>query len=361
MLRLRILFLNWRDLANPAAGGAETFTHEIGKRLVEYENEVTIFTSSFDGCEPESDRFGVKIIREGGKYSVYGKARRHLRRHLSEYDIVVDEINTVPFRIHKIAKGKPVVAIIHQLARQVWFYEARFPINALGYFALEPLWLRGYRHIPTVTVSNSTRDDLIIRGFEDVHIVHNGIGITPLENPARKELNPVLIFVGRLVRCKLPDHAIKAFKYVKEVFSNAELWIIGDGYLREKLEANVDEGVRFLGRVDEEKKFDLMGRAHVLLAPSVREGWGISIIEANAMGTVAVGYAVPGLRDSILDGFTGLLAPHSDPRSLAKATMTILNDSSMAETLSRNALDWSRKFSWDEAAKKFHEILASNA
>lgn len=321
---------------------------------------MTIFTSSFDGCEPEDSRFGITIVRDGGKYSVYAKARRYVKRHLSEFDIVVDEINTVPFRIYSIVKGKPVVAVIHQLAREIWFYETRFPINVLGYFALEPLWLRGYRRVPTVTVSSSTKDELLGRGFRHVSVVHNGIGMVPLERAGPKEPNPVLIFVGRLVRSKLPDHAIAAFRQVRASHPAAELWILGDGYLRAKLERNVLDGVRFFGRVDDKEKFDLLRRAHVLLAPSVREGWGISVIEANSMGTPAVGYAVPGLRDSIVEEATGLLARPLSPKALAEAIERILRDPSLAEKLSRNALEWSRRFSWDDSAKKFSEFLETS-
>jgi glycosyltransferase involved in cell wall biosynthesis len=351
--------VNWRDSSNPSAGGAETFTEEIGRRLVSYGNEVTIFTSSFDGCDPEARRFGMRIVRDGGKYSVYSKARTYVKRNLSEFDIVVDEINTVPFRISRIAKGKPVVAVIHQLAKEVWFYETRFPISVLGYFVLEPLWLRGYRSVPTVTVSNSTRNDLLELGFEHVHIIHNGIGIPPLDTPATKESNPVLIFVGRLVRCKLPEHAIAAFRQVRESLPDAELWILGDGYLRRKLEESGVDGVRFFGRVSDAEKFNLMKRAHVLLVPSVREGWGISVIEANAMGTPAVAYGVHGLKDSVVHGVTGLLVSPLNSQALAKAAEQILRDPSLRKKLSVNALDWSRKFCWEEAAKQFNAFLES--
>jgi glycosyltransferase involved in cell wall biosynthesis len=297
------------------------------------------------------------VVRDGGKYSVYLKARRFVRRHLSEFDVIVDEINTVPFQIRKTARGKPVLAMIHQLAKEIWFYETRFPISVLGYFALEPLWLRGYRGFPIVTVSESTRQDLLHLGFEHVHIVYNGTGATPLEKPGKKDFHPVLIFLGRLVRCKLPNHAIEAFVKVKEIFPNAELWILGDGYLRTKLEKDAVDGVRFFGRVSNEKKFDLLTRAHLLLAPSVREGWGISVIEANAMGTPAVGYDVPGLRDSILHGRTGILVEPMNTQALADAVTQILRNPMTIGALSRNALARSKTFSWDDSAKKFQSIL----
>jgi glycosyltransferase involved in cell wall biosynthesis len=357
---LRILFLTWRDLANPLAGGAEVFTFEIARRLVSYGNEVTVFASEFKGCELQTHVQGIKTIRQGGKYSVYKKARGFLQRNISEFDVVVDEINTVPFRSQRVSKGKPVIALIHQLAREVWFYETRFPLNLLGYFVLEPFWLGEYKRVPTITVSESTRKDLQSLSFRRVHVIHNGISKRPLTEPPLKDETPVLIFVGRLVRSKLPNHAIAAFRLVKNTLPDAQLWILGNGYMRAKLEKESPSGVTFFGRVSDEEKFELLKRAHLLLAPSVREGWGISVIEANAMGTPAIGYAVPGLIDSIVNGVTGFLTPALDPVALSESAKVLLSNTSQAHELSMNALEWSKRFNWEDSGKQFQDVLQSS-
>jgi glycosyltransferase involved in cell wall biosynthesis len=357
-LALRILFLTWRDQSNPAAGGAETFTEEVGKRLSSFGNDVTIFASTFNGCQRITFRSKMKIIREGGKYRVYAKARGYVKKNEADFDIIIDQINTVPFGIPKVVKNTPVVALIHQLAREIWFYETRFPLNALGFFILEPLWLRGYRRIPTVTVSDSTKMDLLNRGFLQVHTIHNGITAQALTELPEKAPNPVFAFVGRLVRSKHPDHAISAFEKIRETLPTSELWIIGDGYLRRKLDRDPKEGVTFFGRVRDDEKFQLLKRAHILLVPSTREGWGVSVIEANAMGTPAVGYDVHGLRDSIVHNVTGLRV-QSNPSALAEASINVLNDSTILKRLSANALDWSKKFNWDYTATEFQSFLKS--
>ncbi len=354
---MRILILNFRDLLNPVAGGAEVFTEEIATRLTKFGNEVTLFTSAFDGCEQETYRSGVRVIRRGGKYSVYRYGRAFAKKNLSDFDVIVDEINTVPFHAPKIAREKPVVALIHQLAREIWFYESRFPLSALGYFALEPLWLREYRNIPTITVSNSTRADLLTRGFRRVDVVHNGISAPPLEEPPKKESLPVLIFLGRLVKSKRPDHAILAFQHVKSSFPTAQLWIVGDGYMRRKLESMRTTGITIVGRLADEEKFRLLKKAHVLIVPSVREGWGTSVIEANAMGTPAVGYNVPGLKDSVIQNVTGVLVQPGNYKSLAIATVELLTDLPRLEKMSTNAIKWSKTFTWDRAANDFFESI----
>ena len=355
---MRILILNFRDLAHPAAGGAEVFTEEVGKRLVEYGKEVTLFTSSFVGGQDETYRHGMRIIRDGGKYSVYSKARGYVKDHASEFDIIVDEVNTVPFNAHKVSCKTPVVALIHQLARTIWFHETWFPLSLVGYAVLEPMWLRGLRNVRTITISNSTRTDLRQLGFKQVEIVHCGISTTPLLSVPKKDPSPTLIFFGRLTRSKGPHHAVSAFRTVKKSFPEARLWIVGNGYMRGRLPDKETEGISYFGKIDRNDKFELLRRAHVLLAPSVREGWGISVIEANAMGTHAIGYDVPGLRDSIIHGFTGLRV-QSNPRSLSDAIIRVFQDSSLATYLDQNALEWSREFTWDRTAKEFHSILES--
>lgn len=355
---LRILILNFRDLSHPGAGGAEVFTEEIGKRLVKYGHQLTIFTSAFDGCETESYRSGMRIVRTGGKYSVYGKGRQFVKRYHGDFDVIVDEINTIPFQISRAARETPVVALIHQLAREVWFHETWAPLSLLGYFALERFWLRKYRDNPTVTVSESTRDDLMNIGFKQVHIVRNGVGTQPLQKLPSKPDHPILIFIGRIVSSKNPDHCLRAFAEIKHQFPQAELWVLGDGYQRSKLERRHVEGVSFLGHVTETEKFERLRKAHVLMVPSVREGWGCTVIESNAMGTPAVGYNVPGLRDSIVDGKTGILVD-PDPHHLAQAVVDLLRDGSLRDSLAENALEWSRRFSWDDSAARFDSVLES--
>jgi glycosyltransferase involved in cell wall biosynthesis len=333
---------------------------EIGRRLVRnHRHEITIFSSLYAGGTPEEYRSGMKIIREGGKYGVYSKARKYAKTHRSEYDLIIDEINTVPFRAKTIAKGKPVIALIHQLAREIWFYETKFPINLLGYFALEPLWLRGYTKIPTITVSESTRSDLLDRGFQRVEVVRNGIGTKPLSTVPKKDEKPILIFLGRLVRCKRPQHAIEAFERVKATRPEAELWIVGDGYLRFRLEKQACRGVKFFGRISDTEKFSLLKQAHVLLVPSVREGWGISVIEANAMGTPAVGYNVPGLRDSIIHGSTGYLAEPGNVDALARNTLRILSDRGLEARFGNTGLQWASNFNWENSTQGFNDLLHS--
>jgi len=355
-----ILIMNWRDIRNPEAGGAEVYTHEVAKRWVEWGHEVMLLTSSFSQAAYEETLDGVQIVRKGDRFTVY----RHVRRTFSERfrqwpEAVIDEINTRPFFAPRyVDHGTPVFALIFQLAREFWSYETPFPLSLLGRYWLEDHWLRQYREVPTFTISKSTESDLVSLGFREVTVVPAGVSVPPLDGLPEKNEAPTLVYLGRFKRAKLPDHALKAFDLVRSQLPAARLWMVGDGYLRSQLERRAPPGVTFFGRVSEPQKLELLRRAHVLLSPGVREGWGLTVLEANAVGTPAVGYDVPGLRDSIIQGETGICVPFGSHEALAWAALGLLQNPSARARLGENALRWARQFEWDRTARTLLSHLA---
>jgi glycosyltransferase involved in cell wall biosynthesis len=341
-------------------GGAEVFTREVAKSWVQAGHEVTLFTSEFSKCKREEVLDGVRVVRCGGRFSVYWRAKRYYEELFSRerYDFVVDEINTRPFFTPKfVNKGEKVAGLIHQLAREYWFYETPFPVSYIGYHFLEDRWLKNYVNVPTVTVSESTRQDLLGLGFKKVFVVSEGLNFKPLDKLPKKEEHPVVAYVGRLKRTKRPDHAIKAFKIVREKVFDAELWVVGDGSLRQGLESIAGEGVRFFGSLNDGERRELIERAWVLVNPGIREGWGLNVVEANALGTPCVAYDVAGLRDSVKNDETGLLADSENVEDLAERLLAVLEDEELRMRLSRNALKYSRQFSWDKTAEEFMKVL----
>jgi glycosyltransferase involved in cell wall biosynthesis len=337
-------------------GGAEVFTYEVAKRWAANGHEVTLFTSTFQGAKDEETADCVKIVRAGGRFTVYGQARKYYSKRFKNegFDVIIDEINTQPFFAQKFAKkGERVIALIHQLAREFWFYETPFPVSYVGYHFLENRWLKQYVDVPTVTVSESTREDLKILGFKDLSIVPEGLNFEPLSVLPEKNPCPIVVFSGRLKRAKRPDHAIKAFEIVKAKIPGAELWVFGEGPFRKTLEHISVPGVKFFGHLSNDERRKLLGQSWVLMVPGLREGWGLNIIEANALGVPCVAYSVPGLRDSIKDGETGILVESGSIQSLAENTISLLNDSSKRQMLSLNALSYAKEFNWDKTANEF--------
>jgi len=351
---MNILFVNWKDIRHPEAGGAEVYTHEICKRLIREGHDITLFTSRYRDSKKEEEIDGVRVVRDGGRFGVYLRAKKFYKSN-KDFDIVVDEINTRPFMTVDFVE-EPKLCLIHQLAREFWFYKTPFPISYIGSHLLEENWLRKYRNIKTVTVSDSTKQDLLELGFEDVETVYNGLDVEPLRDIPQKEEDFTVMFVGRLTPTKKPLEALEAFKKA----GVGKMWIVGRGEMENILRKHATEDVKFFGFVSNEKKYELMRRAHILLVPGVREGWGRVVTEANAMGTPAIGYNVPGLRDSIRDMKTGVLCEPNE-EAMAEKIKMLVEDEELREKLSINALNWSKNFSWDKSAKSFLHILREAA
>jgi glycosyltransferase involved in cell wall biosynthesis len=319
---LRILAYNWRDLAHPRSGGAEVYLPSVAREWVKWGHEVTVFSAAVAGRPAEELVDGVRVLRRGGRIGVYREARRYWRREgAGQYDLVLDCVNTRPFLCPRFVRNVPIVAVIHQVAREVWHYETPWPIAVVGRYLLEPFWLRAYRDVPVVTVSESSRESLAGYGLRRVTVVPEGwVPASPA--PVEKEPVPTVVFIGRLSANKRPEHAIAAFGLARRQLPDAQMWVIGSGPEEARLRKLAGPGVTFLGHVPEEAKRERLGRAHALVATSVREGWGLVVTEAAASGTIAIGYDVAGLRDSI--GASGGILTRADPGSLAAGLVELL-------------------------------------
>jgi glycosyltransferase involved in cell wall biosynthesis len=314
---VRILILNWKDLSHPAAGGAEVFTEEVARSLVERGHSATLLAAAVEGRPSHELVEGVDIVRRGSRFGVYRAARQFWSQQpAGSYDVVVDEVNTRPFMTPRWLRGTPIVALIHQLAREVWSYEMPFPVSVVGRYVLEPWWLRAYRDIPAITVSPSSAESLErYHGWRDVTVVPEGYTPHPVPDVS-KEPEPTVVFLGRLVGMKRPGDAIEAFALLAREHPTARLWVVGDGPLLPRLREEAPPGVTFLGRVSTEEVQATLARAHVLVATSIREGWGLNVSEAAACGTPSIGYSVPGLVDSL--AASGGLPVDPTPTALAE-------------------------------------------
>lgn len=313
---MRVLIYNWRDLDHPHAGGAEVYVHEVARAWVREGHEVTIFSSRAGSLPPTSSRDGVAIVRRGRRFTVYREARRFWSAEgAGRFDVVVDAVNTRPFMTPTYVTDTPVVALIFQIAGDIWNHHFTWPIAAIGRHWLEPRWLRAYQNTLVLTISESSRASLVDLGLRDIRIVPVGSPPPPSSLPA-KESRSTVVFLGRLAQNKRPADAIAAFEFAAARL-DLQLWVLGTGPLEQQLRKRSPSGVTFFGRVSDDEKMDLLARAHVLVATSVREGWGMCVTEAASVGTPAITYDVPGLRESVAAA-AGQLVPVG-PRHLGEA------------------------------------------
>jgi glycosyltransferase involved in cell wall biosynthesis len=351
---VRILILNWRCPRNPKAGGAERLTYGIARRLVEQGDEVEWFSATFPGAPSREEIDGIRFVRAGRQWTVHFHAFRVYRKFLrARFDVIIDEVNTIPF-FTPWWSSIPCFMLIPQLAREVWWYESKFPLSAIGY-ALEPLYLRLYRNVPAFTISESTHKDLVRLGFSGpITVVPVGLEHTE-PKISLKARRPTFIYVGRMAPSKRVGGIIRAFHLFHQAVDGAQLWLVGDGPAKYERELRRLVGrlglvldVHFLGRLTNQEKAERVAQAHMLLMASVREGWGLVVSEAGALGTPTVGYDVPGLRDSVANDKTGLLT-RPFPADLSSAMIRLWRDPALYGRLAREGIVAAAKLSLDEA------------
>ncbi len=370
---MRILIFNWRDIKNPQKGGAEIILYELAKRLVENGHTVDWFSQMFAGASSEEVLNGIKIIRRGSKYSVFFRAFLYYQSLKTKPDLVLDCVNTICWQTPLYVDQRRRILYANQSAREVFFYKYPLPISLITYL-LEPLQFLTYKNTKTICYSQSIKDDLVSFG-----IPRNNIGVFPLGidhqryQPGKKFSNPTFIFVSRFVNYKRADICIYAMKAVVKKNHKACLYLVGYGeeennlkdlINRLRLSKNVfiiNKNNLFLEKNLKDMKVRLMQGAWALLLPSVKEGWGMVVTEAAACGTPAIVSNVTGLKDSVVANKTGLiLSKNPKPPELALAITRLITNQILRKKLSREAIFWSKKFSWEKSFKSFYEKLTQN-
>jgi glycosyltransferase involved in cell wall biosynthesis len=364
---MKILWFTWKDRKHPLSGGAEVVNEEIAKRLTHDGHEVIFLVGGFKSCLSEEEIDGYRVVRLGNRWSVYWKTYRYYKKNLRGWaDLVIDEVNTMPF-FCKFYVAENNILFVHQLCREIWFYEMPFPLNVVGYM-IEPiyLWLLSDRKV--ITVSDSTKKDLGRYGFkpDNISIISEGIEIEPVSDlePLRKYENPTILVFGAIRAMKRTDHLLKAFEIAKVSIPNLELIIAGDVKGRYGLRvlahiknSRYTSSIKYVGKVSKEKKTELMQKSHIIVAASVKEGWGLTITEAGSQGTPAVVYDVDGLRDSVRSGETGIVCQMNTPENIAENIIKLLENKQQYEQLRRTAWKWNKEINFEASYKNFIEIV----
>jgi len=364
---MKILWLTWKDKKNPLAGGAEVVNEELAKRLVTDGHEVIFLVAGYDKAVTEEVVDGYKIIRLGNRWTVYFAAWRYYRQNLHGWaDVVIDEVNTIPFMAKFYVRERNIL-FVHQLCRQIWFYEMFFPLSLIGYL-LEPIYLWLLRDRKVITISESTKNDLLRFGFkkENIEIISEGIEIKPVENldSIVKLPKPTILAFGALRSMKRTTDIVKAFEIAKLEMEDLELIIAGsaDSKYGQKVLAMIaastySNSIKYLGRVSLEKKIELMQQAHLICVTSVKEGWGLIVTEASSQGTPAVVYDVDGLRDSVKYDETGMICDENNPVDLAENILELMNSKLKYQQLRLNGWKWSKEINFEKSYQDFKNII----
>jgi len=361
-----LLAVNFRDPAHPEAGGAELHLEHILVEAVARGIAVTWLASGFPNGAAEDSYRGIRVLRRGNWWNFNWIAPRVLVRELShpKPDWIVEDINKAPCLL-PFFTARPVAVVVPHLFGATAFREAN-PLVALYVVGLEALIPWVYRASRVVVISESTREDLVRRGLDAarVAVVHCGLDHhTYRVDPAvRKSDAPTILFVGRLRRYKGLDWVLRSLPAVLARVPAARLVVVGDGPHGAQLERDakrlgIGHAVAFRGFVSAAEKVRLLQSSWVLIQPSPKEGWGLTVVEAGGCGTAVVATDAPGLRDSVRHGVTGLLVRYQDTAALAEALGRVLEDADLRERLARAGREWAARFQWSECAARSLDFL----
>jgi glycosyltransferase involved in cell wall biosynthesis len=343
---MSILFVAWRDLANARAGGSEVLVDQLAYGVFARGHQVALLCGG-----PVAER-PYRVMRNGGTYSQFLRAPLAYLRHFRNYDLIVEVCNGMPF-LAPLWSRRPVLCLVNHVHTELWPIRFRPPVSTVGRRIENSVMPWVHRKNLLLTVSPSTAEALQRMGVGQDRIRQICNGVVRPDPLTPRSPEPVFLAFGRLADYKRLDLLLRVWERVRHVVGG-KLVIAGDGPERSRLEGLAGPGVEFTGRVSDQEKHRLMCSAWLLLHPALIEGWGIVVAEAAIRGTPAVAFDVPGLRDSVLQGQTGMLVQTEGQFASAWAALAI--DHRRREQLGRAARTRALQLHWSAAVEGFTEV-----
>jgi len=360
----RINILAWRDLADPEAGGSELHAHQVAGEWSEAGLDVTFRTSYASGHRTIGRRAGYQVIRRAGRYLIFPRAvAGELAGFHGKRDALVEIWNGVPFFSPLWASG-PKMVFLHHPHQLLWPIVLSPNLARVGSFLERRIAPPCYRSIPIVTLSESSKKSLtqdLGLPPQHIYVVEPGIdsGFSPGDSRSEQ---PLVLAVGRLMPSKRFDTLIEMMLEVRKDVPRACVEIIGDGYARDDIEKLVqkhsaESWFKLCGRVNDRELLAAYRRAWVIASPSITEGWGMVLTEAAACGIPAVATDIPGHRDAVEDGVTGILV--NNDGHFVDNLVDLLSDKNRRESLGKAAHQRSSRYNWNRTATEAFRVLAS--
>jgi glycosyltransferase involved in cell wall biosynthesis len=365
---VKIQVVSWRDPLNPKAGGAEVCLQEIAKRLIgHFGHSVSWFAPAFENGSAADELDGVHIQRRGTFAAVHLQVlRRFLGERRQIADFYVEDYHGLTLGMSWYLR-KPHLVFVHEVAGPIWFEMWKFPLSWVGY-GLEKLSLKRLDRAHFIAVSASTRQDLIDHGVDPAKIftVTEGSDIARVDSPRpRASRSQQFLFVGRICRMKRVDLLLQAFAKHLALCPRSRLVLAGsvDEQFRPELDGLIREhsmagSVEIAGRVSQERKAELLQTSLALVSCSMREGFGLVVVEANSQGTPAVTFDVNGYRDLVERDVNGFLVEFGDLDAMARTMRDLVEmEATRYDDLCSSSLDRSMRYSWDQTAFDVNRII----
>lgn len=344
---MRVLFVAWRDLAHPQAGGSEVVVDRLARGLLDQGHDAALLCGGPVGLRP------YEVIEAGGTFSQYVRAPIEYARRADEWDIAVDVENGIPFFASLWRRDGASVCLVHHVHGRQWNLRFPQPVAAAGRLIEAKGMPSAYRDRLFAAISPSTAEGLEGIGVDPARIRVIPVGVDMYEPPAARSDSPLFLAFGRLVPHKRFDLLLEMWEEVRPQ-TGGRLVIAGDGPERAKLAALAGGEVELRGDVSDDEKRKLFSEAWLLLHPAAQEGWGLVIVEAGVARTPAVGFDVPGVRDAIRPGESGVLA--SDRRGFEGEWIRLAADGSARRRLGEGARRRAAELSWDRSVETLLDI-----
>ena len=362
----RVSMLAWRDLDDPEAGGSELHASTVASLWAEAGIEVTMRTSYAAGAPQISWRDGYRVIRKAGRYLIFPRAAfSEMMGWHGARNALVEIWNGMPFFSPLWADG-PRVTWLHHVHAEMWNMTLPPRLAATGNFIESRLAPIVYRRTPIVTLSESSKRELVDElRFKESRVTVVPPGIDPRFTPGgTRSDRPLVAAVGRLVPVKRFDLLVDVLVDLKARHPDLEAVIVGEGYCRDDLESRIhaaraEDWLTLPGRIEDDELIDLYRRAWVVAGSSLREGWGMTITEAAACATPAVATRIAGHMDAIEAGVTGDLVESRE--EMVGALDRLLSEPDRRERMSNAARGRAERFTWEATAFGTLEVLAAAA
>lgn len=355
---MKIVALSWRDLAHPSAGGAERLVDRLLSELAGRGHEVALVCGA-----PVGPR-AYPVVAAGGTYTQYLRAPFTCLRHFRDADVVIDTENGLPF-FSPLWRHGPSVCLVHHVHTDQWGTRFPAPAARLARWAEGTVMPAVYRRRLFVAVSASTAKDLEHIGVEPARIRVVEPGVDLVASLPDKSTAPLFVALARLVPHKRVDLLLEAWRSVASR-TGGRFVIIGSGPelagLR-RLAADIP-GAELGGWLEEQDKVRLLGQAWCLVHGAHHEGWGMAIMEAGALGTPTLALAAPGVRDSVVDGTTGVVVDAPYDRTvdaLADAWVALAADAPRRARLGAAARARTTHYGWDRMVDSWESVLEEAA
>jgi len=360
---MRLLFLNWRDPVNPLAGGAEAHIWQLGAHLAEAGYRFSAICCGFPGAAPRERVGAIEVHRCGSEktYPVFLPACALRVAEEFRPDVVIEFLNKLPLYSPCYLK-QPVICFVHHLFGSAADLEARLWLATVLRTA-ERFIPKFYPRVHFAAGSASTLKELSALGIplERLRLLPYGFN-TENYTTGEKDPAPTLLYLGRIKRYKGIEDLLSIMPRLLKRFPALKAIIAGSGDHGEQLQRDIQslslaENVRYMGHVSEAQKLALYQQAWGMFLLSAKEGFGLTVGEAGLCGTPTVAYDVPGLRDSIVNGTTGVLVPFKSTEDLYTAFENLLRNTDERIRLGNAARTHFLAHDWKHIAPEWHEML----